>query len=57
LSRDSETTRLKDVARTNLDDARKLIASCGYHRCDEERAQLEAVLNGKGRFADLPPRV
>jgi hypothetical protein len=36
--------------------ARKLIADCGYHRRDEELAELDAVRAG-ARFADLPPRV
>jgi hypothetical protein len=37
--------------------ARKLIAECGYHRRDEELAELDAVVAGARRFADLPPRV
>ena len=49
--------RLGEVARANLDEARKLIAECGYHRRDEELAELQAVLAGERRFADLPPRV
>jgi hypothetical protein len=48
---------LGDEARTQLDVARKLIAECGYHRRDEELAELDAVVAGHRRFADLPPRV
>ena len=40
-----------------LDIARKLIAECGYHRRDEELAELDEVVAGRRRFADLPPRV
>ena len=52
-----ETARLKQDAKAHLDKARKLIADCGYHRRDEELAELDAVLAEKRRFADLPPRV
>jgi hypothetical protein len=52
-----EAARLKNEASKNLIDARKLIAVCGYHRRDEELAELEAVLRGEKKFADLPPRV
>jgi hypothetical protein len=48
---------LKEEARNQLDVARKLIAECGYHRRDEELAELDAVVAGGRRFADLPPRV
>jgi hypothetical protein len=44
-------------ARVQLDEARKLIAECGYHRRDEELAELDEVVAGRRRFADLPPRV
>jgi hypothetical protein len=30
---------------------------CRYHRRDEELAELDAVIAGARRFADLPPRV
>jgi hypothetical protein len=53
----AEAARLRDEARADLDAARKLIAECGYHRRDEELAELDAVLAGTRRFADLPPRV
>ena len=49
--------RLREEARVNLAEAHKLITECGYHRRDEELAELEAVLAGERRFADLPPRV
>ena len=49
--------RLKQEAEVHLDKARKLIAECGYHRRDEELAELDAVLAGERRFAELPPRV
>jgi hypothetical protein len=52
-----EAARLREEARANLAEARKLITTCGYHRRDEELAELEAVLAGQRRFADLPPRV
>jgi tetratricopeptide (TPR) repeat protein len=48
---------LREEARKELDVARKLIAECGYHRRDEELAELDAVVSGARRFADLPPRV
>ena len=48
---------LRDEARKQLDVARKLISTCGYHRRDEELAELDAVVAGARRFADLPPRV
>jgi hypothetical protein len=53
----AEAARLTDEARANLAEARKLITDCGYHRRDEELAELEAVRDGARRFADLPPRV
>ncbi len=53
----AEAARLLAEARKELDAARKLIADCGYHRRDEELAELDAVAGGKSRFADLPPRV
>jgi tetratricopeptide (TPR) repeat protein len=48
---------LREEARKELDVARKLIAECGYHRRDEELAELDTVVAGGRRFADLPPRV
>ncbi len=52
-----EANRLRDEAAKNLATAAELIQTCGYHRRDEELAELEAVLRGERRFADLPPRV
>jgi hypothetical protein len=52
-----ESAKLVEEARVNLATARELIACCGYHRRDEELAELETVLAGHRRFADLPPRV
>jgi tetratricopeptide (TPR) repeat protein len=52
-----ETAKLAAEARVNLATARELIERCGYHRRDEELAELEAVRDGRRRFADLPPRV
>jgi tetratricopeptide (TPR) repeat protein len=51
------TVAFREEAREQLDVARKLIAECGYHRRDEELAELDAVIAGARRFADLPPRV
>jgi hypothetical protein len=48
---------LREEARKEVGVARKLIAECGYHRRDEELAELDAVVSGARRFADLPPRV
>ena len=48
---------LSQEARKELDVARKLIAHCGYHGRDEELAELDDVVAGRRRFADLPPRV
>ena len=53
----AEAARLLEEARKELDAARKLIAECGYHRRDEELAELDAVVADRCRFADLPPRV
>ncbi len=48
---------LREDAREQLDVARKLIAECGYHRRDKELTELDVVMAGGRRFADLPPRV
>jgi hypothetical protein len=48
---------LREEARSQLEVARKLIDECGYHRRDDELAELDAVVAGDRRFADLPPRV
>jgi hypothetical protein len=52
-----ESAKLAQGARENLTTARELITRCGYHKRDEELAELEAVRDGRRRFADLPPRV
>jgi hypothetical protein len=57
LPNQAEAARLLEEARRELDTARELIADCGYHRCDAELVELDAVAAGKSRFADLPPRV
>ena len=43
--------RLTAEAAANLAKARELITECGYHRRDEELAELEAVAKGERRFA------
>ena len=53
----AESAKLAEEARVNLATARELIERCGYHRRDDELAELEAVRDGRRRFADLPPRV
>ena len=53
----AEATRLLTEARKELEAARKLIAECGYHRRDAELAELDDVVAGRRRFAELPPRV
>lgn len=52
-----EIEKLKDEARANLAEARQLIESCGYHKRDEELAELEDVRDGQHKFAELPPRM
>ena len=54
---DAAAARLTEEARVQFDAARRLIAECGYHRRDEELSELDAVVAGRRRFADLPPRV
>jgi tetratricopeptide (TPR) repeat protein len=52
-----EIAELKSEAEKQLKIAADYIKTCGYHRRDEELAELQAVLRGKKKFADLPPRV
>ena len=52
-----ESPKLAEEARANLSTSRELIENCGYHRRDEEPAELESVRDGRRCFADLPPRV
>jgi hypothetical protein len=54
---EAERKSLQDEAAKQLTDAAKLIETCGYHRRDEELAELQAVLAGQRTFASLPPRV
>jgi tetratricopeptide (TPR) repeat protein len=52
-----ESAELKSEAERQLKIAADYIETCGYHRRDEELAELKAVLHGEKKFADLPPRV
>jgi tetratricopeptide (TPR) repeat protein len=52
-----KATELKSEAKKQLNIAADYIKVCGYHRRDEELAELQAVLRGEKKFADLPPRV
>jgi tetratricopeptide (TPR) repeat protein len=52
-----ESAELKTEAEKQLKIAADYIETCGYHRRDEELAELQAVLRGEKKFADLPPRV
>jgi TIR domain/AAA ATPase domain len=52
-----ETAQLIDEATKQLIIAADYISTCGYHRRDEELAELQSVLRGERKFADLPPRV
>jgi tetratricopeptide (TPR) repeat protein len=47
----------KSEAEKQLKIAADYIEKCGYHRRDEELVELQAVLRGEKKFADLPPRV
>ena len=48
---------LNSDAEKQLKIAADYIEKCGYHKRDEELAELQAVLRGERKFADLPPRV
>jgi hypothetical protein len=52
-----QIAELKSEAEKQLKIAADYIEKCGYHRRDEELAELQAVLRGEKKFADLPPRV
>ena len=54
---EAEIATLKEEAAKQLKIAADYIKSCGYHRRDEELAELQAVLRGEKTFAELPPRV
>jgi hypothetical protein len=53
----AEIIHLTQGAAKQLAIAAGYIQKCGYHRYDEELAELQDVLAGKRKFADLPPRV
>ena len=46
----------QDAARA-IAEAERLIQECGYHRRDDELAELKAIRDGTRSIADLPPRV
>jgi tetratricopeptide (TPR) repeat protein len=48
---------LKREAEEQIDVASNHIEECGYHRRDDELAELQAVVRGERRFAELSPRV
>jgi TIR domain len=52
-----EIAKLKGEAEKQIRIADDYIQTCGYHRRDEELAELKAVLKGEKTFASLPPRV
>jgi tetratricopeptide (TPR) repeat protein len=52
-----QVAELKGEAERQIKIAADYIETCGYHRRDEELAELQAVLCGEKKFADLPPRV
>jgi hypothetical protein len=54
---EAERKSLHDEAAKQLAIAADYIETCGYHRCDEELAELQAVLCGERTFASLPPRI
>jgi tetratricopeptide (TPR) repeat protein len=54
---DAKRKSLHDEAAKQLAIAADYITTCGYHKRDEELAELQAVRDGRRRFADLPPRV
>ena len=52
-----EIAKLKVEAEKQIKIADDYIQTCGYHRRDEELAELKDVRDGKRTFASLPPRV
>lgn len=54
---DAQIAELKNEAEKQIKIAEDYITKCGYHRRDEELAELQAVLCGEKKFADQPPRV
>jgi tetratricopeptide (TPR) repeat protein len=53
----AERDSLRDEAAKQLVIAADYIEKCGYHRRDDQLAELQAVLKGERTFADLPPWV
>jgi tetratricopeptide (TPR) repeat protein len=53
----AEREWLRAEAAEQLRIAADYIEKCGYHRRDEELAELQAVIRGERTFASLPPRV
>jgi hypothetical protein len=53
----NESAQLKEETEKQIKIAADYIEKCGYHRRDEELAELQAVLTGRRTFASLPPRV
>jgi hypothetical protein len=53
----AEAKSLIEEAAKQLIIAADYIETCGYHRRDEELAELQDVLHGTRKFADLPARV
>jgi tetratricopeptide (TPR) repeat protein len=51
-----QIAELKSNAEKQLKSAADYIEKCGYHRRDEELAELQAVVRGEKKLADLPPR-
>ena len=54
---EAECRSLQKEAAGQVAIAAGYIEKCGYHRRDEELAELQAVLRGERTFAILPPRV
>jgi hypothetical protein len=54
---EAERRSLHEEAAKQLAIAADYIKTCGYHRRDQELAELQAVLRGERGFASLPPRV
>jgi tetratricopeptide (TPR) repeat protein len=57
LPSNAEIARLKQEAARQVTIAADYIRTCEYHRRDGALAELQAVLRGERKFADLPPRV
>jgi tetratricopeptide (TPR) repeat protein len=52
-----QIAELKDEAGKQINIAAEYIEKYGYHRRDEESVELQGILRGEKKFADLPPRV